>query len=110
MRGLTFRLLLAVCLVTSTVQGFIAQTHVHGRPAVAATSAAVTAAADRVTREEPSCPLCAIAGHTPAVAPPAQPSAQALPLLPASAPPTVACCAFASLASHHWRSRGPPTA
>jgi len=108
MRGLSFRLLLVLCLLASTAQGFIAQTHVHAPPMPVASAGQDAAVLDALAAGQPACALCDVAGHSPAIAPPVQ--APGLPLPPAasSAPRFEAASDPAIVASHHWRGRAPP--
>jgi len=110
MRGLPVRLLLFVCLLASTAQGFVAQTHVHVRPGTAiAASAVASAVADAAVGDEPACILCEVAGHSPAVAPPSH-AAVAMPSrLFLESPRFESSVSLATVASHHWRGRAPPT-
>jgi len=101
------RLLLVLCLLASTAQGVIARTHVHAAAGVTAAVGAMPLAQAAV-RADPLCLLCEIAGHTPAVAPPAA-AAAALPVsLAPVVPAFVSTFASGSPASHHWRGRAPP--
>jgi len=109
MRVVTVRLLLVLCLLAGTAQGFIARTHLHSRPGAVAAAGAV-AVVDSAGREEPLCVLCDIASQTPAVAPP-----PALPTLVAASVASdgrriAAAAVPVSHASHHWRGRAPPIA
>lgn len=105
MRGLAFRILLALCLLASTAQGFVAQTHVHA----AALSAGVSAqGVDAPPAQEPRCVLCDVAGHTPAAAPPGPPPSQVLVPPSRSVPSPASSLVLVSRTSHHWWGRGPP--
>jgi hypothetical protein len=109
MRGLSLRLLLALCLLASTAQGFIAQTHVHAAALAVAASADAGPTAAAPASTEPSCLLCDIAGHSSALAPPAQAASPFLPLPIVATLRATTVPSIATLASHHWRGRGPPT-
>src|SRR5512139_3369763 len=109
MRGVTLRLLLALCLLASTVQGFVAQTHVHAPLPVLAASPDAGPAADASPAADAACFLCAVAGHSPAAAPPVVASALAHPDAALAAPGFPTAELSATAASHHWRGRAPPT-
>jgi hypothetical protein len=110
MSGLNSRLrslLLLLCVLASTLQGFVAQTHVHAAPALSA--AASGDSAGPADPADPPCLLCDIAGHSPGVAPPAAAETLVAPALAARAPLLPgATSAFLTRASHHWLGRGPP--
>jgi hypothetical protein len=100
-------LLLLLCVLASTLQGFVAQTHVHAAPALSA--AASTDSAGPADPADPPCLLCDIAGHSPGVAPPPAADALVAPSLAGRVPPLPgAAPAFLTRASHHWLGRGPP--
>ena len=114
MRGLAFRFLLLLCVLASTAQGFVAQTHVH--PAVARLTAAATPSAvadspvvDAAPRPEAACVLCDLAGHSPAAAPPAATAFIPVAALPRVRPPESRRAVLAAAPSHHWSGRGPPS-
>jgi hypothetical protein len=104
------RLLLALCLVASSVQGFVAQTHVHAGPAlyVAGLATLGTVAADELPTPEPRCLLCDIAGHSPAIAPPAAAATVAAVELVSTIATGSSRAPAAGNSSHHWLGRGPP--
>ena len=109
MRRLSLRLLLALCLIASTAQGFIAQTHVHARIGTAVVAGVASAVSDAPGTRDQACVLCDIAGHSPAVAPPAHDPSLVLATVAPVAPPLASSSTFATVASHHWRGRAPPT-
>jgi hypothetical protein len=114
MRGLAFRFLMLLCVLASTAQGFVAQTHVHPGVARLAAVASVPAAADTpvvdaAPRPEATCVLCEIAGHSPAAAPPASAAIIPVAALPRLSPPESRRAVLAAAPSHHWSGRGPPS-
>lgn len=98
----TTRLLLALCLLAGTVQGHIAQTHLHG---IRSTEGAATAAQ---LPAEATCLLCDVAGHSPAAAPPSAHGTTADVGLFSSPVRAEFVVLLSTTASHHWLSRGPP--
>jgi hypothetical protein len=111
MRGLPFRLLVVLCLLAATAQGFVAQTHVHShRDSVASIAGGAAAQlADALSGDEPKCVLCDIAGHSPSFAPPLA-VASTLDLDPTcSLRPAARRAVLVGSPSHHWSGRGPPS-
>ncbi|MET0293249.1 MAG: hypothetical protein ABW136_12895 [Steroidobacteraceae bacterium] len=102
--SLAARLLLALCLLASSVQGFVLQAHVHAAPA-----ALHAADADQLAPAESNCPLCEIVAHSPAIAPSSASDVFIAPLFAAGLAPGVDLPAFSPNPSHHWFGRGPPT-
>ncbi len=109
MRGLAFRVLLILCVLASTAQGFVAQTHFHPGAALVAVAAGAPAVAHAPPGEEPSCVLCDVAGHSPTAAPPG--ASQFVPVADPSRLllPAARRAVFAAAPSHHWSGRGPPS-
>lgn len=110
MRGLSFRLLLALCLLASTAQGFIAQTHVHAQFAAAVgVGAGAGTQADALPGDEAKCVLCEIAGHSPSLAPPAAVESHLTAAVTGFALPAVGAAVPVAVPSHHWSGRAPPS-
>lgn len=111
MRGLTLRFLLLLCVLASTAQGFVAQTHVH--PGAARLGAVASVAGSPVVDAAPSpeatCVLCDVAGHSPAAAPPAAAALIPVAALPRLLPSESRRAVLAAAPSHHWSGRGPPS-
>jgi hypothetical protein len=108
MRGLALRLLLILCVLASTAQGFVAQTHVHAGATLAPVTAGGPTVVDVPPGEEPKCVLCDVAGHSPAAAPPADSSFVAVADPSRLLQPAARRAVLAAAPSHHWSGRGPP--
>ena len=114
MRGPIFRFLLLLCVLASTAQGFVAQTHVH--PGVARLGGVAVGPAfadipvvDAAPGQDPTCVLCDVAGHSSAAAPPAATAYVPVAAMPRPSPPESRRAVLAAAPSHHWSGRGPPS-
>jgi hypothetical protein len=107
---------MVLCLLTCTLQGFVAQTHFHPRHLDGLVSAGYQAALDseedspKHSRRDTSstCPLCQIALHGGAAPAPAYtlslPVRTAISIAPAEVAPPGASVAV----SFNWQGRAPP--
>jgi len=108
-RGLAFRVLLLLCVLSSTAQGYIAQTHVHSLVAAVAGQSGADASLDAPPGDEATCVLCDVAGHSPSLAPPVVADSLTVASVSRLLLPVARPAVLAIAPSHHWSGRGPPS-